>query len=324
MLLEHYCFFFSTIEANYMDKLTGMAVFAKVAERQNFTAAARDLGLSKSAVSKQIQRLEDRLGVRLLNRTTRRLHLTESGQAFFERARRVVEEAEEAELAVTRLHDEPRGTLRINAPMTFGVRHLSPCLPDFIAQHPELSIDIAFNDRQVDLIEEGFDVGIRIAELSDSTLIARKLSPCRLAVIASPDYWGRHGRPSHPSDLKNHDCLMYQQRLNPGEWVFKEPGATGAQFSVPVNGRIAADNGDGLLEMARAGVGVYQCPTFMSGRWVVDGQLEMVLQEYETSRISVYAIWPHNRHLSAKVRTFVDFLVERFGPQPYWDCAGIA
>jgi len=301
-----------------MDKLTGMFVFAKVAERQSFTAAARDLGLSKSAVSKQIQRLEDRLGVRLLNRTTRRLHLTESGQAFFERSRRVVEEAEEAEQAVMRLQDEPRGTLRINAPMTFGIHHLAPCLPEFMNRYPDLSLDIAFNDRQVDLIEDGFDVGIRIAQLSDSSLIARKLSPCRLAVIASPEYWDRCGRPDHPMELRGHECLIYAHRQSPDEWTFE--GAED-RITVPITGRMRSDNGDSLLELTRAGMGVYRCPTFMSGESIAEGTLEAVLEDYETPEISVYAIWPHNRHLSTKVRAFVDFLVERFGSEPYWDCA---
>jgi len=303
-----------------LDKLTGMVVFAKVAERQNFTAAARDLGLSKSAVSKQIQRLENRLGVRLLNRTTRRLHLTESGQAFFERAKRVVEEAEQAELAVTRLHEEPRGTLRINAPVTFGVLHLAPCLPDFMNRYPELSVDIAFNDRHVDMIEDGFDVGIRIAELGDSSLIARKLSPCRLSLVATPDYWDRHGRLEHPNDLVNHECLIYEKNQAPGGWPFDGPDG---RFRVPVSGRIRGNNGEALLELARAGLGVYLCPTFISGEAVARGELERVLREFEPTGISVYAIWPHNRHLSAKVRTFVDFLIERFGPEPYWDCADV-
>ncbi len=301
-----------------MDKLAGMAVFAKVAEKQNFTAAARDLGVSKSAVSKQIQRLEDRLGVRLLNRTTRRLHLTESGQAFYERARRVVEEAEEAELAVTRLHGEPRGTLRINAPMTFGIQHLTPCLPDFLNRYPDLDVDISYNDRKIDLIEEGYDVGIRISDMDDSSLIARKLSPCRVAVVASPQYWDQNGRPSHPNDLKDHSCLIYEHRRTPGEWSFSGPEGT---FTVNVSGRVKSDNGDALVQMARAGLGVYQCPTFMCGEFISSGELERVLSDYVPSSISAYAIWPHNRHLSAKVRTFVDFLVERFGPRPYWDCA---
>jgi len=301
-----------------MDKLTGMAVFSKVAERQSFTAAARDLGLSKSAVSKQVQRLEDRLGVRLLNRTTRRLHLTESGQAFYDRARRVVEEAENAEEAVMRLHDEPRGTLRINAPVVFAVRHLAPCLPEFMNRYPHLALDVAFNDRQVDMIEDGFDVGIRIAELEDSSLIARKLSPCRLAVVATPGYWDRCGRPAHPEDLINHDCLIYEKNQSPGGWPFDGPDG---RFRVQVKGRMHGDNGDALLELARAGLGVYLCPTFISGDSIASGHLEQVLEDYEPLGISVYAIWPHNRHLSTKVRTFVDFLIERFGPNPYWDCA---
>jgi len=299
-----------------MDKLTGMAVFAKVAERQNFTAAARELGLSKSAVSKQVQRLEDRLGVRLINRTTRRLHLTESGLAFFERAKRVVEEAEEAELAVSRLHDEPRGTLRVNAPMTFGVRHVAPITAEFMNKFPELNLDIVFNDRMVDLIEEGFDVGIRIAELSDSTMIARKLAPCRMAVVASPDYWNTHGRPNHPSELENHDCLLYQHRQSPDTWNFNGPDGP---FSVPVSGRIHGDNGDALVEMTRAGMGVYLCPTFMAGELLANGQLESVLGDHVPSNVSIYAIWPHNRHLSAKVRAFVDHLTQTFGAAPYWD-----
>jgi DNA-binding transcriptional LysR family regulator len=301
-----------------MDKLTGMAVFAKVAEKQNFTAAARDLGVSKSAVSKQVQRLEDRLGVRLLNRTTRRLHLTESGQAFYERARRVVEEAEEAEFAVTRLHAEPRGTLRINAPMTFGLRHLAPLIPQFIKQYPDLGIDIAFNDRQVDLIEEGFDVGIRIADLTDSSLIARKLAPCRMSVVATPEFWDRNGRPSHPNQLADYECLMYQHLRTRREWRFDGPNGL---ISVPVHGRLRGDNGEALLEMAKAGLGAYLCPTFMSGELIASGTLEAVLDDFIRTNVSVYAIWPHNRHLSAKVRTFVDFLIDQYGHKPYWDCA---
>jgi len=300
-----------------MDKLTGISVFAKVAERQNFTAAAQELGLSKSAVSKQIQRLEDRLGVRLINRTTRRLHLTESGQAFYQRARRVVEEAEQAEQAVMQLHDQPRGTLRINAPMAFGIRHLAPCLPEFIHRCPDLALDIAYDDRHVDLIEEGFDVGIRIAELDDSSIIARRLSPCRLAVVATPDYWDRHGRPHHPDELRQHECLIYEKNQSPGGWPFSGPDGP---FRVPVKGRMRSNNGDALLEFAAAGLGAYLCPTFISGAHLASGHLEQVLHSYEPTGIFVNAIWPHNRHLSPKVRTFVDFLVERFGPKPYWDC----
>lgn len=172
-----------------MDSLSGMSVFVKVAERASFTAAAEDLKISKSAVSKQIARLEDRLGVQLIHRTTRRLSLTEVGRTFYERAKQVVEDAEAAETAVSNLHDELRGTLRINAPLSYGIRKLSPLLPAFLARHPELHIDMSFNDRRMDLIEDGFDMGIRISKLTDSTLIARKLGTTKLAVVASPAYW---------------------------------------------------------------------------------------------------------------------------------------
>ncbi len=181
--------------------LDGMAAFTAVVEADSFSGAARRLGLSKSAVSRQIARLEDRLGARLLNRTTRRLSVTEVGLAYYERAARVVAEAREAELAVGRLHEAPRGTLRVNAPMSFGQLHLAPAIPELLARYPELALDLSFSDRMVDLIEEGFDVAIRIAELADSSLIAKKLAPARLVLCASPAYLAAHGRPETPSAL---------------------------------------------------------------------------------------------------------------------------
>ena len=299
-----------------MDHLAGIAVFARVADRGSFTAAARDLGLSKSAVSKQVARLEERLGARLLHRTTRRLHLTEVGQAYFDRARQIVADAEEAELAVTRLHAEPRGRLRVNAPMSFGIRHLSPALPGYMTRYPDVSVDLELNDRQVNLIEEGFDLAVRISRLADSTLIARKLSPCGRAITATPDYWNRHGRPSHPDDLANHACMLYDYLPAPGEWRFQGPDGA---FSIRVTGSLKSNNGEALLEAALSGLGVAMLPTFIAGEALCDGRLECVLRDFETDDVHAYAVWPQSRHLSAKVRTFVDFLVERFGPEPYWD-----
>jgi len=299
-----------------MDHLTGMTVFARVAERASFTAAARDLGLSKSAVSKQVARLEERLGARLLHRTTRRLNLTEIGRAYFERARRIVADAEEADLAVTRLHAEPRGRLRVNAPMSFGVRHLAPMLPEYMARYPDVSLDLDFNDRQVDLIEEGFDLAVRIARLTDSTLIARKLSPCDRAIAASPEYWDTHGRPTHPQELTDHDCLLYTYLRTPGDWQFEGPDGP---IAVRVNGPLKSNSGEALLEAAMAGLGVAMLPTFMAGEALCDGRLECVLRDFESTDVYAYAVWPQSRHLSAKVRTFVDFLAEQFGPEPYWD-----
>ncbi len=299
-----------------MDNLSALAVFARVVEAGGFSAAARQLGLSKSAVSKQVSRLEDRLGARLLNRTTRRLSTTEVGAAFYQRCQRIVAEVEEAELAVSRLHGEPRGTLRVNAPMSFGILHVAPALPGFMALHPELRVDMVLNDRQVDLIEEGFDVAVRIARLTDSSLIARKLAPLRQAVCATPEYWRRHAMPARPEDLAGHNCLLYTYLPNPGEWRFRGPEGP---FTVSISGNLRVNNGDALKEAALGGLGVFLGPTFIVGEELRDGRLEAGLEEFAENEGAIYAVFPHSRHLSAKVRAFVDFLAERFAPSPYWD-----
>jgi DNA-binding transcriptional LysR family regulator len=301
-----------------MDTFSGMAVFAKVVEKEGFSAAAQALGLSKSAVSKQVARLEDRLGARLLNRTTRRLSLTEVGAAFYERAVRILAEAEEAEQAVSHLHAEPRGVLKVSAPMSFGVCHLAPALGDFLTRHGELKVEMNLSDRFVDLVDEGFDMAVRIAKLTDSSLIARRLAPCRRVVCAAPAYWRRKGVPAHPSELRNHDCLHYAYQATHDEWRFRGPDGP---IAVRVAGRLTVNNGDALREAALAGVGVTFAPTFIVGDDVRAGRLVAALGDFINDELSVYAVYPHNRHLSAKVRAFVDFLVSRFGPNPYWDAA---
>ena len=299
-----------------MDNLSGMAVFARVVEAKSFTGAARQLGMSKAAVSKQVSRLEERLGARLLNRTTRRLHLTEIGAAFYQRAARIVAEAEEAELAVSHLHEAPRGTLRLDAPLSFGIRHLAPVLPGFMRRYPELRIDISFNDRYVDLIEEGYDLAVRIGHLVDSSLVARKLAVNRRAVCASPDYWAEHGTPSVPADLTKHNCLGYSYLATGNEWRFRGPEGP---IAVRVSGTLNANNGDMLREAAVGGIGVTLSPTFMLCDDLRAGRLTPVLEEFEPEPQGIHAIYPHNRHLSAKVRAFVDFLVEVYGPAAPWD-----
>ncbi|HEX6144327.1 MAG TPA: LysR family transcriptional regulator [Geminicoccaceae bacterium] len=301
-----------------MDKLAGMAVFARVVEAGSFTAAAEQLGLSKSAVSKAVSALEDRLGARLLNRTTRRLALTEVGRAFYERCARIVSEAEEAELAVTRLQDSPRGTLRVNAPVSFGVLHLGPALAAFMPRYPELKVALEFTDRYVDLIEEGVDVAVRIAgDLEDSSLIARRLTDNRMVVAASPAYWTRHGRPRDPEELARHACITYAYNRNPNEWPFVD--ADGRRFTVRVDGTLHTNNGDVSLCAALAGLGVVRLPRFICGPKLASGALEAVLEQATPPPAAIYAIYPHNRHLSAKVRVFVDFLKARFGEGCDWD-----
>ena len=299
-----------------MDRLTGMEVFARVAEAGSFTKAAGQLGISTSAASKHVIALENRLGARLLNRTTRRLSLTEVGASYYEWCARIAQDVAEAESTVTRLHSEPRGRIKLNAPMSFGIRHLAPAMPDFMALHPDLTLDMSLNDRFVDLVEEGYDVAVRIGELSDSSLIARRLAPARMMVCGAPAYFERHGVPETPADLAGHNCLGYSLLAAPGEWHFTGPGR--AQ-TVRTSGSFHANNGDALRAAALAGLGIVVQPSFIVGTDVARGALVRVLAGFTPRESTIYAVFPHHRHLSAKVRVFVDFLVDRFAPEPYWD-----
>ncbi len=299
-----------------MENLSAMIVFARVVEAKSFSTAARQLGMSKSTVSKHVSRLEDRLGARLLNRTTRRLSPTEVGLAFYERCVRIATAVEEAEAAAMRLQSSPRGTLKVNAPMSFAVLHLAPAIPEFVARHPELRLDMTLNDRVVDLIDEGFDLAVRIGELPDSSLIARRLTANRRVVCAAPAYLARHGAPRVPAELGAHNCLGYTLGASPTEWRFLGPGGA---HTVRVSGNFQANNGDALRLAALEGLGVVTLPTFIAGDDLRSGALRAVLADYALPESAVYAVYPHTRHLSAKVRAFVDFLVERFGPRPYWE-----
>ena len=301
-----------------MYDLMDMAAFARVVEASSFSGAARELGVSKSAVSKQVSRLEDRLGVRLLNRTTRRLSLTEAGARFYEGCQRMLAEAEGAREAVTPLAAAPRGVLRVNAPMTFGVRHLSPALPALMARCPELSVDLVLNDRVVDLVEEGFDVGLRIGQLRESSLIARRLADAPMLVCAAPGYLERAGVPARPEDLGGHPCLIYSY-IEAGT-VWRCRSADGGAARVRVKGRLVANNGEALLAAARAGLGICRLPSFIVGDAVRAGDLVRLLPAWQVHPAAgIHAIYPAHRHLSPKVRVFVDFLAERFGAPPYWD-----
>ncbi len=296
---------------------SAMVLFARVVEAGSFTGAARDLAISKSAVSKQISRLEDRLGVRLLNRSTRRLSLTEAGAAFHEGCRRVANEAAAAERTVSRLASGPRGELRVNAPMSFGIRHLGPCLADFLQHYPELTIDLTLNDRQVDLVEEGLDIAVRIGVLADSSLIAKRLAPSHRVVVAAPAYLAERGRPERPEQLADHACLRYSYQAAGREWRFRGPDG---ERRVRTKGPLAVNNGDVLRAAALDGLGVALLPTFFVGPDLRAGRLERLLPDWRDAQDSaVHAVYPANRNLSPKVRVFVDYLAERFGEAPYWD-----
>ena len=300
-----------------MDSLTDIAVFVQVVESGSFTAAAERLSLSKSVVSKYLTRLENRLGARLLNRTTRRLSLTEVGQAFYERSRRGLQEIDAAQAEVSRLQAAPRGTLRLNTPMSFGILHIAPALADFLSRYPELSVDMNLDDRQVDVIEEGFDVSVRISELPDSSLVARRLGPCRHAVVASPAYLAQQGIPRTPNDLRAHNILTYRYQESALDWHFRSPA--GKAVSVTVAGSVRMNNSLALREALLSGLGITRTPTFVAGQAIRQGQLINLLDGYETLQLSIYLVYPQRRYLAPKVRAFVDFMAERITENPYWD-----
>lgn len=299
-----------------LENLTAMASFARVVDEGSFSRAAIRLGLSKSAVSKQIARLEDRLGTRLLNRTTRRLSLTEAGTRFYERCQRIVAEAEAAEAEAGSMQTEPTGLVRVSAGMSFGQEHLAACLPVLLERYPGLSIELVLNDRIVDLVEEGYDIALRIADLADSSLIARRLAPIRRIVAASPAYLARHGTPMTPKDLQDHVCLGYSYGADGSAFALAGPDGSHLHRFRP---RVLANNGNALAATAAAGFGIVQMPTFMLGRYLRDGTLTAILKDWEPAPVGLYAVYPPGRPLAAKVRAFIEFAVGAFTDRPYWD-----
>ena len=293
-----------------MDSLNAMEVFVRVVQAGSFSAAARALDLTPSAVSKQIGRLEDRLGARLMNRTTRQLSLTEVGAGYYERASRILADIAEAERAVADLHGAPRGTLRLNLPHFFGRRYVVPLIPDFVAAHPEVRIHVTLNDRFVDLVEEGVDLAVRIGELQDSSLIARRLVANRRVVCGAPDYFARHGRPRVPAELEGHNCLVYTYRASRNDWHFTTP--EGGEEVVTVAGNLEANEAEALYSLVLAGFGIGLLPLWLVGPDLEAGRLEQACPGYHGPDSEISVVYPPGRHLSPKVRAFVDFLVERF------------
>jgi len=302
-----------------MSLLDDMNALVNAVEAGSFSGAAQRLGIAKSIVSRRISSLEARLGTTLFHRSTRRLSLTETGLAYVERARRILSDVAEADDIARQLQGELKGKLRVAAPMSFGSHHLSPAIAEFLAAHPNVDIDLDLNDRRVDLVSEGYDLAIRIGKLADSSLIARTLAPCRHVVCASSAYLAERGVPVKPSDLatQNHACLVYSNRPASEQWRFR---IDDGWKEVPAMAqRLGVNNGDVLRDAAMAGLGLVVLPTFVVGDAVAAGALEVVLGDYEFFDPSIYAVWPPNRQLSAKVRALVDFLTERFGGTPYWD-----
>ena len=294
-----------------------MAVFAAVVEHESFTASAKALGLSKSAVSKQVSRLEDRLGIRLLNRTTRRLSLTEAGALFFEKCQTVISVAEQAEYAVSQLSNIPRGLLKINAPMSFGIKQMAPLLSAFRSEYPEVELDLVLNDEVVDLVEEGFDVGIRIGSLMDSRLMAKKITNCKMAIVASPSFFKGTNIPLVPAELTGYNYLHYS-------YVSRASGlklvGDGGTVNVRLKSDLSANNGDFILSSGEEGMGFACMPRFICHNLIRDGRLIEFLSDWEVDNDhAIYVVYPVNRNLPPKARVFIDFLTNYYSKIPDWN-----
>lgn len=300
-----------------MDRFDELQVFVAVVEAGSFTAAADRLDIAKSAVSRRVSALEERLGVQLLRRTTRRLNLTETGQSFYEQSARILADLDEAEAAATQEHGELRGVLRVALPLSFGVRHMSEPIAAFSRLHPRVSFELDLNDRRVDLMAEGADLAVRIGRLADSTLIARRLFEARTVVCASPSYLELRGTPVTPEDLVDHDCLVYGNLPDPARWVCTD--GDGARHTVDVRVAMSASSGDFLCAAAAEGLGVALQPTFIAGDAIGRGELVPILTGYAWPVTPAYAVYPPTRHLSYRVREFIDFLAGHFAGTPAWD-----
>lgn len=299
-----------------MDKLNNMKAFVEVVNGEGFTAAADRLNRSRAQISKSVMQLEQYLGARLLNRTTRRVSLTETGRIYYERCVGILDDIDDIEGIASAQTQTPKGKLSIAAPTSFGVLHLNNAIAGYLQQHPEVQISLSLNDRFIDVVDEGFDLAIRIADLEDSSLIARKIAPCKRVLVASPGYIRQHGEPQVPQDLAIRPCLVYDNDLQAGNWQLN--GEAGPE-SVRVNGPVCADNGDVLKEAAIAGLGIALLPTFIVGNDLREGRLVQVLQDYCPDDITIHAVFPSRRYLSAKVRTFIDYLSQCYGDSPAWD-----
>ena len=291
-----------------MNILSYLETFSAVVDKGSFTAAADALGISKPVVSKQVSLLEQHLGVQLLHRTTRRLHLTHAGEIFASYAHRIMSEVREAEQSVQPLQHEPQGRLRISAPESLAMSLLPEVLLSFQQQFPKIELDIRISGRMVDLVEEGIDVALRVGKLEDSSLMARRLIPCGFHACASPEYLKKHGKPKLPSELETHNCLIYSQAPHPDSWLFRDD--QGRSISIKVNGNLRSDTGNILMNAAVNSNGIFIAPTFMIARALEEGRLETVLDQYTPVTTGLYAVYPYSKLVSTKVRAFVDFIAE--------------
>ncbi|MFK0164664.1 LysR family transcriptional regulator [Rhizobium sp. NPDC090279] len=293
-----------------MDRFSSMSIFVKAVEFGSFSAAADALNMSPQLVGKHVQFLEQHLGVRLLNRTTRRQHLTEIGSQFYERSRNILAEVEAAEALAAETRAVPRGRLKVNAPVSFGIHALAPKLPKYLSAHSEVSIELSLSNRMVDLIDEGYDAVFRVGELADSGLIARRLDPYRLVICAAPGYLHAHGAPSRPDDLRDHECLIFSHTMLRTHWDFEGPDGN---ISIPISGRLMIDNGEALLQAALAGIGIILQPFELIRSSLEAGALVSILPEYSVPTRPLHILYAPDRRVTPKLRSFLDFVSAEFG-----------
>lgn len=298
-----------------IDHASEMTAFVRVVDSKGFSAAASGLGLTPSAVSKLVTRLETRLGVRLLQRTTRALHLTSEGEVFYAAARRIVAEIETLESQLSGQSRSPQGLLRVTTSLAFSTHQLTPILPEFLARYPHVRLELLPTDRVVDMIEEGMDVALRIGRLADTSFMARKIGEDRRLICAAPAYLAQHGAPRRPEDLARHDCILSRERTALNRWQFRVDGEI---RTIDVTGRLAVDEGELQLQLAMQGLGIVRLTRLTVAQAVRAGTLVPLLGEFSADDpVAIHAVYPHRRHLAPRVTAFVNFLIEKFTPPPW-------
>ncbi len=299
-----------------MDKLVSMRVFSAVAKNGSFSVAAKKLSISKAMVSKHIKNLENSLSVRLFNRTTRKLNLTDAGSSYYEKVNMILSEIDETESAISQLNSEPKGKLKVMAQPSFGAFHLSRALSLYLKKYTEVTVNLELSHRIPDLVEENIDLAFHVGELNDSMYVSRRIASARRVICASPEYIKKNGMPEKPEDLLNHNCLIYMPRNDMGKWEFLDKGK---RKKIKVTGDIRCNSGDALRVASIQSRGITQLPTYMVGLDIQAGRLEAVLEDFEPEKQPIYAIYNHRKYVSAKIKTFIDFIYDLYQPEPYWN-----
>ena len=299
-----------------MDRLMSMRVFSAVAKNRSFSVAAKKLSISKAMVSKHIKNLENSLSVRLFNRTTRKLNLTDAGSSYYEKVNIILSEIDETESAISQLNSEPKGKLKVMAQPSFGAFHLSRALSLYLKKYTEVTVNLELSHRIPDLVEENIDLAFHVGELNDSMYVSRRIASARRVICASPEYIKKNGMPKKPEDLLNHNCLIYMPRNDMGKWEFLDKGK---RKKIKVTGDIQCNSGDALRVASIQSRGITQLPTYMVGLDIQAGRLEAVLEDFEPEKQPIYAIYNHRKYVSAKIKTFIDFIYDLYQPDPYWN-----